>query len=188
MRHTILACAVVCISAWGSVSSASTFTGYSETADVFYDGAATFDYDPAFLGGALFDLAGLIDISLSTDLRMGSLLLTENLFSTVLDGILLDTVLSVDNDISDDTFSMLFDLTSGSTDYATATFTGDLDGFGFTDFFSEGVLFVDGDLKIVGAEPDKTAVVPLPSGLTLLLTAFGGAAVFLRRRVPSLGS
>lgn len=183
MKYTISVCtAVACMFSWSSASNASPFTGYSETADFFYDDAATFDYDPAFLGGSIFDFAGLVDLSLSTDFGSGSLLLTDNFFSTVLDGSLLDTVLSVDDDIGDDTFSMLFGLTTGSTDYAIATFTGDLDGFGFTDFFNDGVLFADGSLKIVGARQDNAAVVPLPAGLPLLLTGMAGIAWMQRRR------
>lgn len=182
MKNSILAlAAVACISASGSASSAATFTGYNETEGALYSDIATFDYDPVFLGGSIFDISGLVDISLSKDLGSGNLLLTDNIFLTVLDGFLLNTSVSVDNGVEDDSFSMLFDLTTGSTDYAIATFTGDLDGLGFTDFFNDGVLFGEGTLKIVGATQDSAAVVPLPAGLPLLLTGFGGF-VLLRRK------
>lgn len=186
MKTTIFASAVIaCTSIWGSVASAATFTGYNETTDVFYNDAATLDYDPDFLGGSIFDLSGFVDISLSTALDSGTLLLTDNLFSTVLDGSLLEISLSVDDDIADDSFSMLFDLSTGSTNYAIATFTGDLDGGGFTDFSSDGVFFVDGNLKIVGAVKDSAAVIPLPAGLPLLLTGIAGIAFVQRRRRKS---
>ena len=162
---------------YGSEADAATFTGYIETTDVFFDGAATFDYDPLFVGGSIFDPGFQVNVALSTDLATGSLLLTDGLFTPVLDGSLVDTMLSVDNGFADDTFSMLFEIVAGSADYAIATFTGDLDGFGFTDFFTDGALFVDGDLSIVGAQ-----VIPLPAGLPLLLTGVGGLLLLRRKR------
>lgn len=190
MRQTFLAglAAVGLCSAAGG-ADAATFAGYTETADVYYDDAATFDYDPVFLGGEIYDdpsfLNRKVDIQLSTGLSSGFLTLFDDTFATVLDGTLLDTMLSVDNDIDDDTFSMLFELTTGSRPYAIATFTGDLDGLGFTDFFTDGVLFEDGSLKIVGATQDDTAVIPLPAGVVLLITglaAMGGLGAAKRQR------
>lgn len=178
MKHTISAFAtVVCLSFLGTASSAATFTGYSETADVFYDDASTFDYDPFFLGGSIFDLANLVNISFSTDLGTGSLLLTDSSFATVLDGFLLDSALNVDDDIADDSFSMLFDLTTGPTNYTIATFTGNLDSLGSTDFFTDGVLFADGNLKIVGATQ-----IPLPTILPLFVIGLSGLFIFARRK------
>jgi len=164
-------------------SLASTFSGFSETSDLFYDNPATLDYDPSFVGGSVFDQAFLVDISFTPDLETGSLLLTDSSFATVLDGTLLETALNVDNGAADDSFSMIFNLATGPAAYAIATFTGDLDGLGFTNFFSDGVFYLDGNLKIVGAEQNSTAVVPLPAGLPLLLTGVGGLVLFRRKQV-----
>lgn len=182
MKPAIVICgALFALGGLSDTAEAATFTGFSETADVYFDDAATFDYDPFFLGGSAFDFGGLVDISLAADLGSGSLLLTDSSFATVLDGGLSDTMLSVNTDIADDTFSMLFELTTGATSHAIATFTGDLDGFGFSDFFTDGALFVDGSLRIVGASEDGSTVVPLPAGLPLLLSGLFGLA-WLRRR------
>jgi hypothetical protein len=178
MKQIILAgLAAACIGVLGDRSEASVFSNYVTTGDVFFDGAATFDYDPGGLGGGIFDPAFLVDISLSADLSAGSLTLFDDFFATVLDGSLLDTMLSVDNDIGDDSFSMLFALDTGPTPFAVATFTGDLDGFGFADFFTDGVLFADGNLEVTGA-----TVIPLPAGILLLGTGLAGLCLVRTRR------
>lgn len=173
--------ALVALCGMSSVANAATFTGFTETSDVYFDSTATFDYDPSFLGGTIFDFDGLVDISLEPDLASGSLLLTDALFDTVLEGTLSDTELTVDNGIGDDTFSMLFELATGTNSHAIATFTGDLDGLGFTSFFTDGVLFVDGNLSIVGASDANATVVPLPAGLPMLASGLFGL-LWLRRR------
>lgn len=181
---TIAFGAVLALAGISGTAAAATFSGFSETSDVYFDDTATFDYDPFFVGGSAFDFGGLVNISLATDLGSGSLSLSDNAFNTLLDGSLSDNVLSVDNDIGDDTFAMLFELATGATSHAIATFTGDLDGFGPTDFFTDGVLFVDGNLRIVGASKDSMSVVPLPAGLPLLASGLFGL-VWLRRRQAS---
>ncbi|NDK36984.1 hypothetical protein [Rhodovulum sulfidophilum] len=190
MRQTVIAAlAASGLYLAAGVAQAATFAGYSETADVYFDDVATFDFEPAGLGGSVADLDLLVDIQLSPDLTAGFLTLFNGALATVLDGSLLDTVLSVDNDLGDDTFSMLFSLSAGSQPYAIATFTGDLDGFGFSDFFTEGVLFVDGGLKIVGATEAGAAIIPLPAGVVLLVTglaAMGGLGATRRRGHPGL--
>lgn len=158
-------------------ANALEFSNIVSTGDVFFDDAATFDYDPVSLGGSILDDLGNVDISLSTDLSTGSLTLFDDLFNTVLDGSLQDTMLSIDNDVGDDTFSMLFSLSTGSTPFAIATFVGDLDGFGTTDFLADGVLFVPGDLSIVGA-----TVVPLPASILLLGSGIAGLGLVGARR------
>lgn len=173
--------AAFALSGMSNTAEAATFTGFNETSDVYFNDTATFDYDPFFLGGTVFDFGGLLDISLGADLSNGSLLLSDTSFMTVLDGSLSDTMLTVDNDIGDDTFSMLFELATGTSSHAIATFTGDLDGFGFSDFFADGVLFVDGNLSIVGASDANATVVPLPAGLPLLASGLFGL-MWLRRR------
>ena len=97
--------------------------------------------------------------------------------ATVLDGALLDTMLSVDNDVGDDSFAMLFSLSTGASPFAVATFTGDLDGFGTTDFFTDGVFFTDGNLTVTGA-----TVIPLPAGILLLGTGIAGLCLVRKRR------
>jgi len=165
-------------------TDAATFAGFTETSDVYFNDDATFDYDPLFLGGSIFDPNFLVDVALTPDLSSGALTLYEDFFATVLDGTLVDTALSVDNDVADDTFSMLFSLSIGAQPYAIATFTGDLDGFGFSDFFTDGVLFVDGNLKISGATQDGAAVVPLPAGVVLLVTGLAAMGGFGAARRP----
>src|SRR6056297_3236768 len=182
MKNLVLVGAIAAgLLGYGSEADAATFNGYIETTDVYFDGAATFDYDPLFVGGSIFDPVFQVNVALSTDLATGSLLLTAGLFTPVLDGSVVDTMLSVDNGFAGDTFSMLFEIVAGSADYAIATFTGDLDGFGFTDFFTDGVLFADGNLSIAGAELDTT-VIPLPAGLPLLLSGVGGLLLLRRKR------
>lgn len=161
-------------------ADAAAFTGYVGTGDVFFDDAATFDYDPFFLGGLIADPGFLVDISLASDLSAGSLTLFDDFFATVLDGALLDTMLSVDNGVGDDSFSMLFSLTTVATPFAVATFTGDIDGSGTTDFFTDGVLFTDGNLTVTGA-----AVVPLPAGILLLGTGLAGLCLVRKRRTAN---
>ena len=186
MKQTFLAglaAAGLCLAS--SDAGAATFAGYTETADVYFDDAATFDYDPLGLGGSITDPGFLVDIGLSPGLSTGFLTLFDDVFTTVLDGTLVDTMLSVDGNIGVDTFSMLFSLSTGSQPYAVATFSGNLDGFGFFDFYTDGVLFEEGSLKIVGANPDDTAVIPLPAGVVLLisgLAAVGGLGAARRRR------
>lgn len=182
MKPTLLVFgALFALGGMSNTADAATFTGFNETSDVYFDDTVTFDYDPFFLGGAVFDFGGLVDISFEADLTNGSLLLSDTLFATVLDGSLSDTMLTVDNDIGDDTFSMLFELATGANSHAIATFTGDLDGFGFSDFFTDGVLFADGNLSIVGASDANATVVPLPAGLPLLASGLFGL-IWLRRR------
>lgn len=181
---SFLAAAVMGIGAltWSGTAQASTFAGYSETSDVYFDGPVEFDYDPFFLGVTVIDPDFRVDMPISPDLGTGSLLLRDAFFSVVVDGALLDTAVHVDNGPSDDTFSALFELSTGATDYAIATFTGDLDGLGLTDFFVDGVLFQPGNFRIVGATKDETPVVPLPAGLILLVTGFGSLVIVRRRR------
>lgn len=183
MNKVLLAAAAVAgVLSFGAAAHASTFAGFTETTDVFFDGGAEFDYDPFFLGGSISESSFVLNLALSPDLGTGSLLLTDDLtFSTVLEGDLEDTALQADGAAVDDTFSMLFSLTTGSTDFAIATFTGDLDGFGTTDFLTDGVFFEPGNLTIVGATQDQTTVVPLPAGLPLLLAGIG-ALFHVRRR------
>jgi hypothetical protein len=183
MKYTAIAgLALAGILTFSSSAQASTFTGFSETADVYFDDAAEFDYDPTFLGGAIFDGLFSVDIGLSADLTTGTLLLTDALLATVLDGTLEDTALDVDNDVADDTLAMLFHLTTGATDYAIATFTGDLDGSGTTDFFTDGVFFEPGTLRIVGATKDDSTVIPLPAGMPLLLGSLGLLALARKKK------
>jgi len=158
-------------------ADAATFSGYIESGVVFFDDAASFDYDPFSLGGLIADPGFLVDIALSSDLSTGSLTLFDDFFATVLDGTLLDTMLSVDNGISDDSFSMLFSLSTGASPFAVATFTGDLDGIGTTDFFTDGVSFADGNLTVTGA-----AIVPLPAGILLMGTGLAGLCLVRTRR------
>lgn len=162
-------------------AEAATFTGYVGTGDVFFDDAATFDYDPVFLGGSITDPGFLVDISLSFNLTTGSLTLFDDFFATVLAGAVQDTMLSVDDGVGDDSFSMLFALSTGATPFAVATFTGDLDGFGTTDFFTEGVFFSQGNLTVTGA-----TMVPLPAGILLLWTGLAGLCL-VRKRTKANG-
>lgn len=175
MRKTIvagIAAAWCCLASGGAV--AATFSGYTATTDLYFNGAATFDFDPTFIGGSIVDPDLLADITLWNDLSTGFLTLFDVSSTLILDGALVSTMLSVDNGVGDDAFSMLFDLDVGASPFAIATFTGDLDGLGFTDFFTDGVLFKDGELTISGATQDDPNVVPLPAGMVLLVTAFAG--------------
>ena len=115
MKNTFMAgIALAGILSWSSGAEASSFTGFSETGDVFFNDFADFDYDPFFLGGAVFDFFGLVNIALAPDLGAGSLLLTDDFLAEVLVGALVDTALHADGGASDDSFSMLFDLTTGT--------------------------------------------------------------------------
>lgn len=79
---------------------------------------------------------------------------------------------------SEDVFSLLFDLDSGSaSDYAIVELTGDFTGFTFGDEFSG-----EYDVRIVGAEAGEAPVVPLPAGLPLLIGGLGALGVVARRR------
>ena len=184
MKNIVLAAATVAgVVGWSGRATASPFTGFTETTDVFFMDQVEFDYDPVFLGGAISDFFGDLNIALATDLSNGTLLLTDPFdFSTVLEGALEDTALHVDDNIADDTFSMLFSITTGAVNYAIASFTGSLDGGGFTDFSTDGLFFEPGTLKITGATKDQAAVVPLPAGLPLMLAGICTLAVLRRRR------
>lgn len=185
MKNVVLAAAAVFgVLSSGSSAQAATFSGFTETADIFFDGSAELDYDPFFLGGAITEPNLVLNLTFAASLSTGSLLLTEGIapFGAVLEGSLDDTALNVDSGSGVDTIAMLFSLTTGSTDYAIATFAGDLDGMGATDFFVDGVFFEPGSLQIVGATKDQAAVVPLPAGLPLLLTGIGALAVMRRRQ------
>lgn len=165
-------------------ASAASFTGYETVGDPFYDGEAEFFYENSFFGGSIFDapLFFLVDIAFASDLNSGFLTLLDFDTSVVLDGSLLDTMLSVDNDIDDDSFSILFDLSTGPTSFAIATFTGDLDGLGTTDFFTDGVPFAAGGLTITGARSTDATVIPLPAGILLLGTGLAGFGLVQARR------
>jgi hypothetical protein len=141
--------------------------------DVFFDGAATLDYDPGILGVEVLEPD--VSITLSEDLSMGFLTLFD--FDPTLDGSLLDTLLTVDNGIRDDSFSMLFASNTGPTPFAVATFTGDLDGFGFANFSTDGVRFGDINLEVTSA-----TVIPLPAGILLLGTGLAGLCLIRTRR------
>jgi hypothetical protein len=99
-----------------------------------------------------------VSITRSADLAKGFLTLFD--FDPTLDGSLLDTLLTVDNGIGDDSFSMLFALNTGPTPFAVATSTGDLDGFGFANIITDGVRFADGNLEVT-----RATVIPLPAGI-----------------------
>ncbi|ANB33450.1 hypothetical protein M2324_003855 [Rhodovulum sulfidophilum] len=179
MKHKTLGILVVANVWLASVAAnAATFAGYTETSDVYFDDDASFDYDPSFLGGSITSPDFLIDVALAADLSSGFLTLLDDFSVVALDGTLVGTALSVDNGVADDSFSMLFSLSTGIQSYAIATFTGDLDGFGISDFFTDGVLFADGNLTITGATQDGTAVVPLPAGAVLLLSSLATIAGF----------
>jgi hypothetical protein len=177
MRQIILAgLAAAGIGVLADTSDASVFSNYVATGDVFFNGAATFDYDPEFVGGFIADPGLLVDIFLETDLSTGALTLSDASFATVLIGALVDTKLNVDNGLGDDSFSMLFSLSTGSTSFALATFTGDLDGLGNTNFFTDGVLAA-GNLEVTGA-----TVIPLPAGIVLLASGIAGLCLVRTRR------
>ena len=180
MKHFILAGLIAAMS-WTATeqAEASVFPQYVETTDVFFDGFAGLDYDPILLGGQVFGADAPVDIGFAPDFSTGFLTLFDTNFATVLDGDLLDVALSTDGGVNDDSFAMLFRLATGATPFAIATFVGDLDGGGTTDFFQDGVFFAPGDLTVTGA-----TVIPLPASVLLLLGALGATAA--TRRVSRL--
>lgn len=162
-------------------ASASTFMGYELAGAAYFDGSATLDYDPIFMGLAMSDDVGDLDVALETDLASGYLTLLDP-SGPVLDGSLIATAFESDGGLLDDTFSMLFELTVGATPYAIATFIGDLDGGGTVDFLTEGALFASGTATITGAVAAETPVIPLPASLPLLIGGFGALGLASRRR------
>ncbi|SFB14369.1 VPLPA-CTERM protein sorting domain-containing protein [Poseidonocella pacifica] len=163
--------------AFTGAAQAATLSNVTPTSDIYFAGDVEVDYDPGFLGLFIGDLGGLLSVSGPAPFDgTTSLAIVDAGFATVASGTLTDYELSADGGAGVDTLHMLFELSTGSQPYALATFMGDFDGGGTTDFFTNGVAFVGATASVVGA-----TVVPLPASLPLLLAGLG-AAGFIGRR------
>lgn len=199
MNKSLIGATALAVGLAAGSASASVFSGYTETSDVYFDDTAAFSYHSSFGGGVSgaigTDTFGMASTPLTgtSMVILGYPPLSLNLASFAL----LGTYLDVDNGAADDTFSMLFSLTVGVTDYAIATFTGNFDGAdGSVDFLADGFGVTTANVPFIGTTyiPDPeyvsvnvvgATVVPLPAALPLLAGALGLLTMVSRRRRES---
>lgn len=160
-------------------TQAATFAGYEVTGNILATTDAEIDYLPGVFPGTITDLDFLLNMEFDGPVWDGFATISDDVtFATVFDGTLLDGMLTTDGDVGDDTLSLLFEGTVGAP-FAILTFIGDLDGMGFSDFFTDGVSFGAGTVTVDAA---KLSAVPVPASLPLLLVGLGGIAAVSRRK------
>lgn len=173
-----LTAALLAVSA---VPAAASFVGYTE-GDVLLSDSGQLDYDPVGFGLALLDNGLLLDVSADETLSTGALTLFDTFGGLFIDApTLIDIRLTVEAS-GDDLFEALFEVASGPHTHVIAMFTGDLDGSGTTDFFTDGAVFVPGTVRVVAASADPVTPIPVPGTLPLALGAVGGLILLRRAR------
>lgn len=171
MKQLMIAALLAVLATIGAPrAEASTFTQYQTTSDVYFTGTGVVAASPS--GGSIFDLGGLVDITIDAGPPVTGFLTVFEADTLLVDGTLIDTHFILDGTSALDTASALFALATGPTPFAIATFIADFDDPSFA-FGGTGAL------EIVGA-----TVIPLPASMVLLagaVAALGGAGRFGKR-------
>ncbi|MGR3321926.1 MAG: VPLPA-CTERM sorting domain-containing protein [Pseudooceanicola sp.] len=179
MNYLKTAIASAALSVIAAAAGAASFSGYNVTGPTYYDGAGQLNYS----GSNGSDVVSVSSPDLSETISIvGSLsglgAALTNPYSPQFSGVAIDFSYT-DNQSGDDVLAILFqndNLLPSASDFAIATFTGELG----SDFLTDGAGVstpVFGTFEVVGA-----AVIPLPAALPLILAGLGGLAVVGRRR------